>query len=225
MYQFILFCITFISIYAIDLPKSQFILEKSGFTLCYDGRLKQAVWVLEVLTSDSIKGDLERDKFGFKEDMELPEVIRASLSDYKWSGYDRGHISSSNHHRSNENAMMDCFKLTNVCPMNLSFNRGGWLRLEQHVRQLARDYGSIQVFSGPLFIPKARSDGKKFLVCEAIGESNILVPTHFFKVIQAEELTESYILPNEKIPTEKPLSDYKVTVEKVERAAGLIFQQ
>lgn len=54
--------------------------------------------VYEHLTSESVKGDTERsDKF--KEDKSIPKHLRATLADYKGSGFDRGHQAPAADHR------------------------------------------------------------------------------------------------------------------------------
>lgn len=63
---------------------------------------------------------------------------------------------------------------------------------------------------------------------QVIGQNHVAVPTHFFKVIVAEnykqELSlESYVMPNQPIDDQIPLSSFQVSPETVERAAGLLF--
>ncbi len=63
---------------------------------------------------------------------------------------------------------------------------------------------------------------------QVIGKNHVAVPTHFFKVIVAEnekrELAlESYVMPNDVIDDKTPLSVFLVPIETVERAAGLLF--
>ena len=66
---------------------------------------------------------------------------------------------------------------------------------------------------------------------EVIGNPpNVAVPTHFFKVIFAEDgktggdvAVGAFVLPNAIIPNEVPLSSFEVPVESVERASGLEF--
>jgi endonuclease G len=66
---------------------------------------------------------------------------------------------------------------------------------------------------------------------EVIGNPpNVAVPTHFYKVIFAEDgklgdkvALGAFVLPNDRIPNHKPLTDFEVPVEAVERASGLEF--
>jgi len=59
---------------------------------------------------------------------------------------------------------------------------------------------------------------------------NVAVPTHFYKVIFAEDGTTTgkvalgaFVLPNVPIPNEKPITDFEVPIEAIERSTGLEF--
>jgi endonuclease G, mitochondrial len=69
--------------------------------------------------------------------------------------------------------------------------------------------------------------GKKYVKYEVIGANDVSVPTHYFKIVFSSEgsLLESYIVPNEPIAAEVPLKDFMTTIEKIERASGIVFKQ
>ena len=73
-------------------PVSVFEFERAGYTVSYDGRNKVPLWVLERLTSENLMGNADRAGCAFKEDCLIPLPLRAALSDYKGSGFDRGHL-------------------------------------------------------------------------------------------------------------------------------------
>ena len=108
-------------------PCSRFILQKEGFSVGYDGRLKQAAWVYEELTKGSLDGNTDRNQCKFSPDSDIPEVVRSLLSDYKNCGYDRGHLTPAANHVSDEMGMADTFLLSNVSPQSPSCNRWYWL--------------------------------------------------------------------------------------------------
>ena len=64
-----------------------------------------------------------------------------------------------------------------------------------------------------------------------LGERHVAVPTHYFKIILLEKGSDleikSYVMPNSEeaeFKDEKPdLRKYYVSVDAIERAAGLIF--
>lgn len=207
------------------LPISEFRVERTAYALSYDGQHKQAKWVYEYLTSDSVQGNSDRSKFDFQEDRLIPVNLRSTKEDYRSSGFDRGHLCPAADARFNDEAMKETFYLSNVSPQHAAFNRGYWLKLERHVRELAKQHGAVHVFTGGLYLSHKEADGKRYVKYRVIGENEVAVPTHYFKIVLKEDRThlESFMLPNEPIATEIHLKEFATTIEKVEKAAGIVF--
>lgn len=173
----------------------------------------------------------------FLEDEGVPEKFRAKLKDYFRSGYDRGHQVPAADAKWGQSAMDETFYLTNMAPqVGEGFNRDYWAHFEDFCRRLTQRYPSVRIVTGPLYLPKRdRIDNKWYVKYEVIGDPpNVAVPTHFYKVIFAEEdgsgspgagkvAIGAFMLPNARIPNEKPLADFEVPIEAVERASGLEF--
>lgn len=211
-------------------PISTFLVSRTGYTVSYDAQHRNPKWVFEHLTAEGLKGEANRSNSEFKEDESFPQHLRATLADYKGSGFDRGHQAAAANHKSSSQAMEDTFFLSNMCPQCPEFNRGYWLKLEKHVRNLTKEYANVFVISGPLYLPNFEENGRRYVKYEVLGENNLCVPTHFFKVITFEDLqgrkeTQAFILPNEAIPQNMPMDRFKTTVEKVEKAAGIIINK
>lgn len=200
----------------------------------FDRRLKNPHWVVEHITPESLamrEGD--RKHSAFAEDTDVPEKFRAKLKDYFRSGYDRGHQVPAADCKWSQTAMDDTFYLTNMCPqVGEGFNRDYWAHFEDFCRRLTQTYPSVRIATGPLYLPKRDpADNKWYVRYEVIGNPpNVAVPTHFYKVIFAEDGTVggkvalgAFVLPNAPIPNNKPLADFEVPVEAVERASGLEF--
>jgi endonuclease G len=206
-------------------PEGPIVLDRLGFALAYDGRLRGAGWVYEELTASSIENHADRSEFDFMEDPLIPSHLRATKQDFAGSGYDRGHLRPAANARSNAELMKETFYFSNISPQNPQLNRKYWLKLEKHVRDLTKSFDVVYVITGPLFLPKKMEDGKRYVVYEVIGKNDVAVPTHFFKVLQAKKgrsiKTEAYIIPNEPIGNDRPLQSFATTLEKVEKAAGL----
>ena len=203
------------------LPISELAIERSAYVLAYDGQHKQARWVYEHLTADSVQGNSDRSKFDFQEDPLIPVVLRATKEDYRGSGFVRGHLCPAADARFSDEAMMETFYLSNISPQCSAFNRGYWLMLERHIRELARQHGVIHVYTGGLYLPQNEADGKRYVKYQVIGASDIAVPTHYFKIVLGETNSpiEAFILPNEI-----PLAEFMTTIEKVEKSAGIVFK-
>ncbi|KAH7354292.1 DNA/RNA non-specific endonuclease [Plectosphaerella cucumerina] len=199
----------------------------------YDRRTRNPHWVAEHITPASLalrEGD--RKNSPFLEDPSIPEKFQAKLKDYFRSGYDRGHQVPAADAKWSQAAMNDTFYLSNMCPqVGDGFNRDYWAHFEDFCRRLTQSYPSVRIVTGPLYLPKREADGKWYTRYEVIGNPpNIAVPTHFYKVIFAEDgktagnvAIGAFVMPNAQIPNDKPLKDFEVPLEAVERATGLEF--
>lgn len=211
-------------------PTDISLINRSCYSLSYDARTKNPSWVSECLTKENLKGNTDRTNCKFKEDSSIPEIFRATLADYKSSGFDRGHLAPAANHKASLTEMEDTFFLSNMSPQHPQFNRGYWAKLEKYVRDLTKDYERVQVVTGALYLPQEESDGKKYVKYEVIGKNNVAVPTHFFKVLFLEKPsgrieTQAYILPNVPIAANKSLTDFATTLQKVEHVAGILFKK
>ncbi|XP_026728286.1 endonuclease G, mitochondrial [Trichoplusia ni] len=201
------------------------------FVLSYDRRNRVPNWVFEHITKDHIaKNDqVDRSKCDFKPDESIHPFFRSQNSDYKGSGFDRGHMAAAGNHRLAQKHVEQTFFLTNMAPqVGEGFNRHAWNTLEKHVRKLTKVYNNVYCCTGPLYLPRRESDGKSYVRYQVIGANTVAVPTHFYKVVVCEAPDgtldmEAYVMPNQKIPDETPVSSFMVPPETVERAAGLLF--
>ncbi|CAD0205188.1 unnamed protein product [Chrysodeixis includens] len=201
------------------------------FVLSYDRRNKVPNWVFEHITKDHIaKNDqVDRSKCDFKPDESIHPFFRSQNTDYKGSGFDRGHMAAAGNHRLTQKHVEQTFFLTNMAPqVGEGFNRHAWNTLEKHVRKLTKVYNNVYCCTGPLYLPRREADGKSYVRYQVIGANTVAVPTHFYKVVVGEAPDgtldmEAYVMPNQKIPDETPVSSFMVPPETVERAAGLLF--
>lgn len=95
----------------------------------------------------------------FHEELTTPPLYRAHLHDYRFSGYDRGHLAPAANHRHNAVAYKSTFSLVNVSPQaGKGFNRHYWARLEQYGRELAKRFPAVYIVTGPLWLPRPIAD-------------------------------------------------------------------
>jgi endonuclease G, mitochondrial len=188
------------------------IVKHTYYTLSYSKKNEQAEWVAYLLTRSILIGQSERGN-NFRPD---PSVTSGSaqLSDYNKSGYDRGHLCPAGDMTFNEQAMSETFYLSNMSPQVPAFNRGIWKSLETLVREWAEEDDSIFIVTRGIL---SESNG-------TIGIDEVTVPSRFYKVIYdltGEKKMIAFILPNEK--GLKPLQDYVVTVDSVQKVTGIDF--
>ncbi|KAF7286252.1 hypothetical protein GWI33_006547 [Rhynchophorus ferrugineus] len=201
------------------------------YVLSYDKRNRVAHWVFEHITQDSIQANekVDRSKCQFVPDESIHPLFRSDNSDYKGSGYDRGHLAAAGNHKSNQKHIEQTFYLSNMAPqVGKGFNRDMWNKLERYVRKMTRSYRNIYCCTGPLYLPKKESDGKLYVKYEVIGANHVAVPTHFFKVVVGETEEgqldmESYVMANEPIDDKVALEYFQVPPHLIEKASGLLF--
>jgi len=187
------------------------IVEHFAFSICYDEQSEQAKWVLYELTSSEVNGSYKRTN-----DFRVDPNIRtgsASLSDYKGSGYDRGHLAPAGDMKWSYQAMSESFYMSNMSPQNASFNRGIWRVLESQVRNWANARGEIIVITGAVL-----SNPLHF-----IGINKVAVPSYYYKVILDTKRQEvlALILPNQK--GKHQLIQYTVPVDYLEGVTNIDF--
>jgi len=206
-----------VEIVSLELPKDNFsgqVVTHTGYTLKYSEDDEQPYWVAYELTSDEIYGSFER-KDNFRSDP-LVRTESAALSDYRSSGYDRGHLIPAADQNWSEEAMGDSFFLSNMSPQEPSFNRGIWAKLESVVRTFAKDNKSLYVVTGPILI-----DGPY----DSIGSNKVSIPKYYYKAIldytEPEIKAIGFILPNEG--SSKDLTDFATSVDAVEKETGIDF--
>ncbi|KAL5289104.1 ENDOG family protein [Megaselia abdita] len=203
----------------------------SDYVLSYDRRNRVAHWVFEHLTAESIKSNdkVDRSKCDFRSDESIHPFFRSENTDYKKSGFDRGHMAAAGNHRLHQSHCDETFFLSNMAPqVGKGFNRDSWNRLESYVRKLTKIYPNVYCCTGPLYLPKREPDGKMYVKYEVIGSNTVAVPTHFYKVVVGETADghlemEAYIMPNQIISDDTPLTVFQVPAETIERSSGLLF--
>ena len=165
------------------------------------------------LTSGHTSGTVDRTN-DFREDYKV-KTGSASLSDYKGSGYDRGHLAPAADFKWSSTAMSESFFMSNMSPQKPGFNRGIWKKLESNVRNWASDNGEIYVVTGPILTGSYSS----------IGSNQVSIPDYYYKVILDYKEPEikgiGFILPHQK--SSSSLQSFAVTIDEVERRSGINF--
>lgn len=194
------------------------IVQHEGFTLSYNKKHLLPNWVAWLLTRERTQGK-EKRADNFQPDEKIKKGPVAEDSDYRGSGYDRGHMCPAADCMHNRQSMNDCFLLSNICPQTHNLNAGDWKELETKTRQWAQRYDSIFVVCGPVL-----QKGHRY---PKVGQNQVTVPEQFFKVLlrftsprQAQAI--GFIYDNSE-ESNHPLEYYAVTVDSVEALTGINF--
>jgi endonuclease G len=157
----------------------------------------------------------EKRKNNFRADPDVPKGS-ASPKDYAKSGYDKGHLAPAGDFTYSEEAMSESFYMSNMSPQRPGFNRGVWKRLEELVREFAKENDSIYIATGPIL-----KDG-----LPTIGKDSVAIPEYYYKVIVVYRKAEQdkgigFILPNKS--SNEQLDNLAVTIDSVEHATRINF--
>lgn len=204
----------------INLPESKDELEiiyHKYYTLGYSEPNEQAAWVQYMLTQEMVNGSTKRENH-FRED---PTVSTGSSipSDYKNSGFDRGHLAPNADFLANHEMMDESFYMSNISPQYHKFNAGIWLKLEDTVRNMVRKNDSLIVVTGPIFDNIKNSK-------HTIGKKNIVtVPVAFYKVIfdPKNNVMIGFVILHTNEQIKRPVEDFITTVDEIELLTNLDF--
>jgi endonuclease G len=197
------------------LPKSigNQVIQHTIYTLSYNENHEQADWVAYKLYKNSINDSVKR-----KDDFRIdPKVTTSSatLSDYKRSGYDRGHLAPAKVMSFSNKTMSESFYMSNMSPQKPSFNRGIWKKLEEQVRSWIHVSDTLYVVTGPVLDKKLGS----------IGANNVSIPRAYYKVIlrfKNSQITGiGFLLNNEK--SSLSLNSFTTPIDSIETVTGLDF--
>ena len=192
---------------------SEQIIKKKAYIVSYNKDTKIPNWVAWYLTGEHSDGPVGRSN-AFYEDIEA-SAPRATIEDYKGSGWSRGHMCPAGDNKWDVEAMNQSFSLVNVCPQDASLNSGLWNVIERDCRKWAKKYGELYIVCGPVLLNREH---------ETIGPNKVVVPEAFFKVIlrlNPQPAAIGFIVRNNEGTKKR---DYYVnTVDDVERITSMDF--
>ena len=191
------------------------VISHTAFTLCYSEADEQPRWVAYELTKEMCTSNAVKRKDKFIPDP-LVKTGSAETSDYKNSGYDRGHLCPAGDMNWSQQSMEESFYMSNMSPQVHAFNAGIWEKLENRVRHWAELKGKVFVVAGGILGPGLEKIGVK---------NKITVPHYFFKIVYSEKGNGSavaFVMPNLGI-TGKSYLDFTLSIDSVESLTGIDF--
>jgi endonuclease G len=193
--------------------KSGPIIEREGYAVQYNSDCRTPYWVSYLMKDSDLVPNVTR-KDDFRPDPEL-RVPQAALSDYKNSGYNRGHMARAGLFTKSKKLMSESFILSNIIPQDAYMNQSGaWRRLEDFEFGAIKSKKEVSIVSGPLNGPND----------QRIGQNEVCVPEYVFKVLYQESPKPSaiaFIIPNFR--TNIKFTEYAVSVDELEKATGIDF--
>ncbi|ASV30664.1 DNA/RNA non-specific endonuclease [Maribacter cobaltidurans] len=189
------------------------IVHHSYFSLSYNEPYEQAEWVAYTLDWKHLTYE-DRERPFFVEDPWVKSKS-ADWRNYKGSGYDRGHLCPAGDRRFSEQAYNETFYTSNISPQDKYFNAGVWNRLERHVRQWAKRYGSVNVITGGVLEPGL----------EEIGDEDVDVPKTFYKIVARQDKGKLKVIGflMRGVEQQIPLEKLCVPIDSIEALTGIDF--
>ena len=182
-----------------------------GFAIYYSPQDKKPIYTIEKLHHKQFLAPHPRRTNQFYEEARLPFAERAQLSDYRGSGYDRGHNAPAGDMHTDQ-SMAQSFSLANMMPQARQNNQGIWSKnVEEPTRQyIKRASGDVYVYTGSV-----GNSG-------SIGSGRVTIPSHLFKLVYDpnKNLAWAYWIENTNEATMSPPISYGELVQKT----GIDFQ-
>jgi endonuclease G len=149
---------------------NNYLMVKPQYVLSYNRDKGIPNWVSWQLNKSWI-GSVERSD-DFRPDLELPDGwYRVRGSEYRGSGYDRGHVVPSGDRTNNPSDNSATFLMTNMVPQAPDNNRDYWRELEEYGRNLVEQGNELYIIAGG-YGEKGR-----------IGNGKVSVPARLYKIV------------------------------------------
>ena len=200
---------------------NNYLLEKPQYSLSYNCQTGAANWVSWQLDRSWL-GNVDRSD-DFRPDPDLPDNCYAVRpTDYRGSGYDRGHLAPSGDRTRRQSDNSATFVMSNMIPQAPENNREVWRELEEYSRDLVSQGKELYIVAG--------GEGKDKAVSFAgsrseIADGRVIVPEYTWKVILVLdngniENTIAVRMPNNDTVARTDWTDYIVSVDEIEKATG-----
>lgn len=202
---------------------NNYLLERPQYALSYSRDRKILNWASWQLNADWL-GQVNRQD-DFRPDGSLPQgFYQVTPTDYRGSGYDRGHIVPSGDRTNTVRDNSATFLMTNIVPQTPENNRGPWRELEEYGRDLVYQYDhQLHIFAGAY--------GQR----GTVGSRGIAIPSRLWKIIIVYDRlpdgglglgpTSQVIavdMPNRN-DLDADWQQYRTSVHRIEQATGYRF--
>lgn len=202
---------------------NNYLMKKPQFVLSYNRAKGIPNWVSWQLDQTWL-GEVER-RNNFRADQSLPpKWEKVDARDYSRSGYDRGHMAPSGDRTNTEANNAATFVMTNIIPQTPDNNRGPWVDLENHCRDLVEEGKELFIMAGGY--------GEK----TTIANGKVIPPQNLWKIVVVMDETDLGVkgispntstiavdIPNQQGIKRHEWQDYQVTIDSLEKQTGYDF--
>jgi DNA/RNA endonuclease G (NUC1) len=201
-------------------------LVRRGYGALYSTSRKVPLWVCERVMKNELAVKAVPLRGRFRNDPMLLMFSHSTNRDYDKSGYARGQLASPGSHRAESTLRRETYFMSNVAPQKPGLKKGLWRALDAWVRKWAQRWGGVYSISGTLVVEEKNSaTGRGYI---SIGAQNVIVPTHFFRIVVTGDKTgrvRLWAVVAENRSYSKPYDWTALTrsVAWIEKQAGIDF--
>ena len=200
---------------------NDYLMVNKYYALSYNRSRATANWAAWRITKDDMS-DLKRED-SFRPDDRLPRGwAKVRPTDYRRSGFDRGHIVPNADRDGDRESMAATFVMTNMLPQTGDLNRGPWAKLEGYLRTLVRRGSDVYVFAGA-YGDKGKIKNK-ITIPEKTWKIAVAVPAgKGLDAINKNTRVIAVDMPNVKGIKNADWQLYRTSVKDLERKTGYDF--
>lgn len=200
---------------------NNFLISKPQYALSFNRRNGTPNWV-SWRTASSDLGSVGRSN-RFHPEPKLPTEWQITPSDYKGSGYDRGHLCPSGDRTNSPTDNDETFSMANMIPQTPQLNQHVWADFENYVRDQVRAGNEVYQVAGPVG-SAATIAGGRVVVPQGCWKVVVVVPVSSsgstLRRINAQTRVIAIAIPNAFDPKLERADwrAYRTTPQKIERA-------
>lgn len=204
---------------------NDYLLVRNDHIISYNRDRRVLNWASWVVSETDTSPDYFRND-AFRADPTLPrDWYRPAPSDYRNTGFDRGHMVASGSRLGGEREQSKTFVMSNIMPQARNNNRGPWAAFETFYRGLSQSGHDVHIVGGTGFDPAERA--------RVVG-NGVAVPDFTWKVAvvlrRGQSLSDigpdtpvyAISVPNNNrtVRMNHPFERYLTTPGEIERSTG-----
>lgn len=164
---------------------NEIIVRRLGYTVSFNPKLRIPNWVAWILTDERLE-QKAAERPGTEAFVPDPKIKCCPDRQYNYQKYryERGHICPAADNRWSEEAMRDCFYMSNICPMSVRLNHDSWNDVEEKSRTWAANtYAGSTIYIVGGIVPSTAGKGGKGIPSHVGVNDDIAVPCKVFKAL------------------------------------------